>query len=159
GQLGVTVDRVAKSIVAATSSSALTTPNYWTSPLTGVPYRVAVRVPENQLASAEDLRNLPVMPDGAPRPLLGDVATVAAGKTLGEIDHFNSQRTLSVVANVASHDLIAAARQVEAAIKRVGMPPRGSTVAVHGQVEQMQSTLVSLREGLLLAIAVILLLL
>src|SRR5206468_9681975 len=81
GQLGVTVDRVGKSIVAATSSSALTTPNYWLNPTTGVPYRVAIRVPESQMASADDLRNLPVMPDGAPRPLLGDVATVTPGKT------------------------------------------------------------------------------
>jgi len=50
GQLGVTVDVVAKSIVACTSSSALTTPNYWTSPTTGVPYRVAVRVPRTRSA-------------------------------------------------------------------------------------------------------------
>jgi CzcA family heavy metal efflux pump len=159
GQLGVTVDKVARSVVAATSSSALTSPNYWTNPTTGVPYRVAVRVPEDQISSADDLRNLPVMPDGAPRPLVGDVATVTAGKTVGEYDHWNSQRTLSVIANVAGHDLAAAARQVEAAIKRVGAPPRGSTVAAHGQVEQMLNTLSSLREGLLLAIVVILLVL
>jgi len=159
GQLGVTVDRVARSIVAATSSSALTTPNYWTNPTTGVPYRVAVRVPENQISSADDLRNLPVMPDGAPRPLVGDVATVTPGKTPGEIDHWNSQRTLSVIANVAGHDLAAAARQVEAALKRVGAPPRGSTVAAHGQIEQMLLTISSLQQGLLLAIVVILLLL
>ncbi len=159
GQLGVTVDLVAKSIVAATSSSALTAPNYWTSPTTGVPYRVAVRVPENQMGSADDLRNLPVMPDGAPRPLVSDVATVTPGETPGEIDHWNSQRTLGVTANVAGHDLAAAARQVDAAVKRAGMPPRGSTVAAHGQIEQMLLTLASLRGGLLLSIVVVLLLL
>jgi CzcA family heavy metal efflux pump len=159
GQLGVNVDRVGRSIVAATSSSALTTPNYWTDPRTGVPYRVALRVPENQIRSADDLRNLPVMPDGAPRPLVSDVATVIPGKTPGELDHWNSQRTVSVIANVAGHDLATAARQVEAAIKRVGTPPRGSTVTAHGQVEQMLTTLTSLREGLALAIVVILLLL
>jgi multidrug efflux pump subunit AcrB len=159
GQLGVDVDRVARSIVTATSSSALTTPNFWTNPTTGVPYRVAVRVPENQISSADDLRNLPVMPDGASRPLVGDVATVTAGRTPGEIDHWNSQRTVSVIANVAGNDLAAAARKVEEAIKRVGAPPRGSTVAAHGQIEQMLMTLSSLKEGLVLAIAVVLLLL
>jgi multidrug efflux pump subunit AcrB len=159
GQLGVDVEHVGKSVVTATSSSALTTPSYWTNPATGVPYRVAVRVAENQMASADDLRNLPVMPDGASRPLLGDVATVTPGKTPGEIDHWNSQRTLSVIANVAGHDLARAAREVEAALQRVGAPPRGATVAAHGQVEQMLTTLTSLREGLLIAIAVILLLL
>jgi CzcA family heavy metal efflux pump len=159
GQLNVNVERVAKSIVAATSSSALTTPNYWMNPATGVPYRVAVRVPENQISSADDLRNLPVMPDGAPRPLVSDVATVTPGQTPGELDHWNSQRTLSVIANVPGHDLARAAREVEAAIKRAGAPPRGTTVAAHGQIEQMLTTLSSLREGLLLAIVVILLLL
>jgi CzcA family heavy metal efflux pump len=159
GQLGVTVDRVGKSIVAATSSSNLTTPNFWTNPATGTPYRVAVRVPESQITSADDLRNLPVMPDGAPRPLVGDVATITPGKTMGEIDHWNSQRTLSVIANVSGHDLGRAARDVEAAIKRAGTPPRGSIVNMHGQIEQLMTTLSSLREGLLLAIVVVLLLL
>jgi multidrug efflux pump subunit AcrB len=99
------------------------------------------------------------MPDGAPRPLVADVATVTPGKTPGELDHWNSQRTVSVIANVAGHDLAAAARSVEAAIARVGAPPRGSTVTAHGQIEQMLHTLTSLREGLLLAVAVVLLLL
>src|SRR5207248_3197976 len=97
-QIGVTVDQVGKSIVAATSSSQLTTPNFWTNPKTGIPYRVAVRVPENQVTSIDDARNLPVMPDGAPRPLLGDIATIEPGKTLGEVDHLNSQRLVSVIA-------------------------------------------------------------
>src|SRR5207249_3680541 len=79
GQLGVTVDRVGRSIVSATSSSVLTTPIFWTDPATGVAYRVALRIPENQLKSAEDVANLPVMQDGSPRPLLGDLATVRSG--------------------------------------------------------------------------------
>ena len=159
GQLGVTVDQVGRSIVAATSSSQLTTPNFWTNPKTGIPYRVQVRVPENQLATIDDLRNLPVMPNGAPRPLVGDVATVQPGKTLGEVDHLNSQRLVGVIANVGGRDLGAAATAVAQAVKRVGDPPRGTKVEIHGQVEQMEKTISSLKEGLLLAIAVVLLLL
>ncbi len=159
GQLGVTVDRVGKSIVAATSSSVLVTPNFWTDPASGIPYRVALRVPESRISSGDDLSNLPVMPDGAARPLVGDIATVTSGKTFGEIDHRNSQRTLSVQANVTGADLGRAASAVEDALKAAGPPPRGTTVAVHGQIEQMQTTLASLRAGLLLAVIVILLLL
>src|SRR5438874_3105563 len=159
GQLGVTVDRVGKSIVAATSSSVLVTPNFWTDPASGIPYRVALRVPESGISSGDDLSNLPVMPDGAARPLTGDIATVTSGKTFGEIDHRNSQRTLSVQANLTGADLGRAASAVEDALKAAGPPPRGTTVAVHGQIEQMQTTLASLREGLLLAVIVILLLL
>lgn len=159
GQLGVTVDIVGRSLVGATSSTVLTTPNFFIDPKSGVPYRVALRVPENQLRSAEDLGSLPVMPDGAARPLLSDVATVTPGKTFGEIDHRNSQRTLSVSANVAGRDLKQAQIAVTQAIARLGAPPRGLKVAIHGQVEQMETTLKSLREGLALAVVVVLLLL
>lgn len=158
-QFGLTVDRVGRSVVAATSSSVLTTPTFWTDPATGVPYRVAVRVPERQMNSADELMNLPMMQDGSPRPVLGDIATVAPGTTPGEIDHYNSQRTVSVTANVADADLGRAADAVGRAVRDAGPPPRGATVAVHGQVEQMLATLASLREGLLLSLVVVFLLL
>jgi multidrug efflux pump subunit AcrB len=158
-QLGVSIDRVGRSIVGATSSSVLVVPNFWTNPATGTPYRVAVRVPENQIASADDLSNLPVMNDGAAGPLLRDIATITPGTTPGELDHYNSQRTVNVVANLATDDLGAAGAGVERAIAAAGTPPRGTTVAIHGQVEQMRLTLRSLEEGLALAVLVVLLLL
>jgi multidrug efflux pump subunit AcrB len=158
-QLGVDVSQVGRSLVDATSSSVLIQPNFWVNPETGIPYRVALRVAENEIASAEDLKNLPVMPDGSPRPILGDLASVTPGKTMGEIDHMNSQRTISVLANVGGRDLGAAARAVQRAVVAAGQPPRGVRVAIHGQVEQMLATLAGLREGLALAVVVVLLLL
>jgi multidrug efflux pump subunit AcrB len=159
GQLGVTVDRVGRSLVSATSSSVLTTPIFWTDPSTGVPYRVGLRVPESELRSAEDVANLPVMADGAPRPLLGDVATIRAGVTPGEIDHYNSQRTLSITANLAGSDLGRAAEEVERAVASLGEPPKGLSVTLHGQAEQMRTTLVGLEQGLVLSVVVVLLML
>lgn len=159
GQLGVSVAQVAESVVAATSSSILTTPNFWIDPKSGVPYRVQVMVPENLMTSAQALRHLPVMPLGDSRPLLEDVATVAPGNTFGEIDHLNNQRSVNVVANIAGNDFGGAATAVQKAIAALGPPPRGMAVAIRGQLEQMTATLASLREGLLLAIVVILLLL
>jgi multidrug efflux pump subunit AcrB len=159
GQLGLTVDSVGKSLVAATSSSVLVTPIFWTDPQSGVGYRVQVRVPENQIRSIEDVGNLSVAQEGSARALLRDVATVRGGKTPGEIDHWNSQRTISIDANVAGDDLGKAADDVDRAVKSLGPPPTGTTVALHGQAEQMRATLESLREGLLLAIVVVVLLL
>src|SRR5439155_14966048 len=92
GQFGLTVDRLGKSIVSATSSSALTTPIFWTDPQSGVGYRVQVRVPEAQVQSIDALASLPVSQEGGAPAQLRDVATVARGKTPGEIDHYNSQR-------------------------------------------------------------------
>ena len=159
GQLGVTVKQVADSIVTASSSSQLIIPNFWTDPKTGIPYRVSVQVPQHKLDSISELRNLPVMADGQLHPLVSDVATVNPGTAYGEIDHYNNQRMLSVVANVEGHDLLGATDAVEHAIKLAGTPPRGSTVVLHGQAQQMLLTLGSLREGLMLAVVVVMLLL
>jgi multidrug efflux pump subunit AcrB len=159
GQLGLTVDRIGKSLVDATSSSALITPIFWTDPTSGVGYRVQLRIPENKIQSMEDLGNLPIAEDQSARTYLRDVADITRGSTPGEIDHYNSQRTIHVTANVASDDLAKAADDVERAIASLGPPPQGTTVALHGQAEQMRTTLESLREGLGLAVVVVLLML
>jgi multidrug efflux pump subunit AcrB len=159
GQLGVTVDRVGKSIVNATSSSALTTPIFWTDPQSGVGYRVQLRVPESEIQSIEDLSNMPVMQDGSSRAFLRDVAEIREGTTPGEIDHYNSQRAVHVTANLAGDDLGKAAQDVERAVASLGAPPKGTTVQLHGQAEQMRTTLTSLQEGLAVSILVVLLLL
>jgi multidrug efflux pump subunit AcrB len=159
GQFGLTVDRLGKSIVSATSSSALTTPIFWTDPASGVGYRVQVRVPESRIQSADDLANLPVMQEGSAPANLRDVATVREGTTPGEVDHYNSQRAIHVTANLAGEDLGNATSDAERAIASLGPPPKGISVTLHGQAEQMRATLVGLREGLGLAIVVVLLLL
>jgi multidrug efflux pump subunit AcrB len=159
GQLGVTVSQVATSVIDATATSVLISRNYWVDPQSGIPYPVEVRVPPSDLAIDGTLRHLPVMPIGAPRPLVSDVATVSPGRTMGEIDHLNNQRSLNVAANILGDDFGQAAIEVERAISSLGRPPRGVTVENRGQLAQMLSTLASLRSGLLLAIAVVLLVL
>lgn len=159
GQFGVTVGQVANSIVTASSSSQLIIPNFWTDPKTGIPYRISVQVPQHSLASIGELRNLPVMTDGQLHPLVSDLAAVKPGSVYGEIDHYNNQRSLNVIANVAGNDLLSATEAVLRALRAAGPPPRGSTVGLHGQAEQMLVTLGSLRQGLVLAIVVVMMLL
>ncbi len=159
GRFGLTVDRIGRSLVATTSSSVLTTPIFWTDPKTGVGYRVQVRVPESSVQSIEDLLTTPVVQDGSAPVLLRDVATVRTGKTPGEVDHYNSQRTINVDANLHGSDLGGAADAVDRAVAAAGEPPKGVTVTLHGQAEQMRATLSSLREGVALAIVAIVLLL
>jgi multidrug efflux pump subunit AcrB len=100
GQFGLTVDRIGKSLVSATSSSALTTPIFWTDPVSGVGYRVQLRVPEARIGSVDDLSSLPLAQEGSARAFVRDVATLREGTTPGEIDHYNSQRAIHVTANV-----------------------------------------------------------
>lgn len=119
-----------------------------------------MRVPENELSTLEAVEQLPVMGDGeAQQPLLSDVATVRTGEVVGEVDHYNSQRTLTITANLAGDDLGGTAVSVERAISSLGTPPKGVTVTVRGQAAQLRTALAGLNEGLALAVFAVLLLL
>ncbi len=160
GQLGVTVEQVGRSLVAATSSSRFTQPVYWRDPASGTAYQVQVEIPQARMNSIEDIQSIPVT-NGAngTRALAGDVAEISYGTMVGEYDRYNQQRMVTITANLAGKDLAGAAAEVSEAIKRAGEVPRGVTVALRGQVPPMEQTLSGLRLGLLLAIVVIFLLL
>jgi multidrug efflux pump subunit AcrB len=159
GQLGVTVEQVSRSLVAATSSSRFTQPNYWRDPTSGTAYQVQVEIPQSQMTSIEDVESIPAMPSGAQRPLVGDVARVGYGTMVGEYDRYNQQRMITITGNIEGADLGRVASDVNAAIKRAGDAPKGSRVDVRGQVPQMEQTISALRLGVLTAIVAIFLLL
>jgi multidrug efflux pump subunit AcrB len=161
GQMGVTVDQVGRALVAATSSSRFTQPNYWRDPASGVAYQVQVEIPQQRISSIEDIQTLPAMSNtnGKGAPLIGDVASINYGSMQGQYDRYNQARMLTITGNMHGADLGSVTSEVNAAIKRAGEAPRGVSVAVRGQVPAMQSTLNSLGLGLLLAIVAILLLL
>jgi len=159
GQLGVSVEQVGRSLVAATSSSRFVTPNYWADPRSGIGYQVQVELPQPQVASIQDIANIPITRSDALHPLVGDVAQVRNGTMVGEYDRLNGQRMITISANIVGEDLGRVANRVDKAIERVGTPPRGVTVRVRGQIAPMRETLTNLAIGLALAILVIFLLL
>ncbi|MBL8207315.1 MAG: efflux RND transporter permease subunit, partial [Blastocatellia bacterium] len=161
GQMGVTVDQVGRSLVAATSSSRFTQPNYWRDPASGVAYQVQVEIPQQRIASIEDIQTLPATSNtmGKNAPMIGDVASINYGSMQGEFDRYNQARMLTITGNIHNADLGSVTTEVNAAIKRAGEAPRGVSIAVRGQVPAMQNTLNSLGLGLLIAIVAIFLLL
>ena len=159
GQLGVTVDTVGKSFLAATSSSRFVTPNYWADPKSGVAYQVQVQVPQAEMTSIQDLEHVPVTQGGSSHPLLGDVAQVSYGNTVGEYHRLNGQRMVTLTANISGEDLGRVSGRLDEVLKNVGAPPRGVKVTVRGQIGPMKQTLTNLAVGLLLAVLVIYLLL
>jgi multidrug efflux pump subunit AcrB len=66
---------------------------------------------------------------------------------------------VSLTANLHGVTLGEAQKQIQAALKRIPSPPKGTSVAVRGQVPGLLETVSGLRVGLLLAIASIFLLL
>ena len=159
GQFGLTMSSVARSLVMATSSSRFIEPNYWRDPASGNAFQIQVEIPQNRVASAEDVANLPVMQNGENRPVLGDVAEIKMGKAPGLVERYNMQRVASLTANIHDIPLGEAATQIRAAIARAGTPPKGVTVNVRGQIPPLENTLKGLQNGLLLAVVAIFLLL
>jgi multidrug efflux pump subunit AcrB len=159
GQLGVTVNQVARSLSEATYSSRFTTPNYWADPNTGIAYQVQVQYPQPSIASVQDVQNIPVMPGQSQHPLVGDLASVDNGTTMGEYDRRNGFRMLTLSANMTGDDLGRVSKEIDAAIQRAGALPRGTSVQVRGQIAPMKETLNSLAIGLALAALAIFLLL
>ena len=159
GQLGVSVEQVGRSLVAATSSSRFVTPNYWADPKSGIAYQVQIQLPQPQMASLQDIENIPITRSEAMHPLVGDVSQVRNGTMVGEYDRYNGLRMITISANVVGEDLGRVARRVDAAIRHAGTPPRAVTVNVRGQIAPMRETLTNLAVGLALAILVIFLLL
>ncbi|HEX8712960.1 MAG TPA: efflux RND transporter permease subunit [Terracidiphilus sp.] len=160
GQLGLTVDQVARSVETATWSSRFVSRNFWQDTSTGIGYQVQVEVPQSQMKSLDDLAAIPLMSGGETNhPNLGDVAHLSYGNVVGEFDRFDMQRMISLTANVEGEDLGRAARQVEQAIQRAGTPPRGVEVHVRGQIVPMEQTFHYLTLGLIFAVVAIYLLL
>src|SRR4029077_9766354 len=100
GLSGVTVSQVAKSVVAATSSSRFVVPNFWPDPKTGIGYQVQVEIPQPQLHSVEDLGAVPIQRGSSSSLLLRDVASLANATTPGEYDRYNMKREVSLTANI-----------------------------------------------------------
>jgi multidrug efflux pump subunit AcrB len=159
GVLGVTTGDVANSLVAGTSSSRYTSANYWADPMSGIGYQVQVEIPERQMNSLEDVKNLPIARRSGQQIDLRDVASVTDGTALGEYDRYNMQRMLTLSANIFGEDLGRAAAQVRQAISDTGTPPARVSVTLRGQVQPMAEMFAGLRLGLLMAVGVILLLL
>ena len=155
----VTAEDVAKSLVAATSSSRFTVPNYWRDPASGIGYQVQVEVPQAAMNSAREVEVIPVKRVGDERRLLRDVAEVREGTMPGQVDRYNMRRVVTMTANVEGEDMGRVARRIDRAIADAGPPPAGVQVDVRGQVTPLRELFRGLGFGLAVAVAVIFLML
>jgi multidrug efflux pump subunit AcrB len=157
-QLGLDAQDISRSLVASTASSRYTSKNMWVGGMMGIAYDVQVQMPQNMLNSQDELANIPLSKN-ADRPVLGDVATITAVKTLGESYNLGTMGYTTVTANVHQTDLGRAQKDVQSAIDSLGELPKGVTVQVAGMAPVLDNTMKSLSGGLLIAIVVIFLML
>jgi multidrug efflux pump subunit AcrB len=155
--LGLTANDIASNINVSLSSSEQVSPNFWTDPVSGIPYYIAVQTPEPLLASMDSLRNTPVStalsPAGDPIPgLLSNVATLKRGSVPTNSNQANIQPVYEVYAAVQGRDLGGVSDDINKIVAE--LKPKlspGNSIEVIGQIQSMNDSFRDLGIGLLFA--------
>jgi CzcA family heavy metal efflux pump len=151
---GLTQKDVASSLLVALSGSMQTTPAYWLDPLNGVNYSVVTQSPQYTVQSFQDLQNVPVSSPGMKnQEILGDVAAISRSSGPALISHYNIRRVVDLFGGVEGRDLGAVGKDITRIVaENRKYLPRGTTVAIRGQLETMDTSYRGLLAGLIFAI-------
>ena len=161
-QVGLNARDVAQSVLISLSGSFQTAPNFWLNPKNGVTYPIAIQSPQYRMTSLQDLMNTPVTSASARAPqVLGNLAQLTPAQRPAVVSHYQVQPVIDVYASTQGRDLGGVASDIMKALKPFQDPghlPRGTRIAVRGQIETMQSSFFGLGVGLLMAIVLVYLL-
>ncbi len=159
-QVGLTQANVAQSVLTTLSGSFQTSPQFWLNWKNGVSYSIAVQEPQYRMDTLQDLHNIPITSStGAPSQILSNVASFRRGAEPSTISHYNVMPVIDIYGSVDGTDLRTVANQVDRIVADGQHHlPRGSRIAVRGQILTMRSSTRGLLSGLLFAIGLVYLL-
>jgi multidrug efflux pump subunit AcrB len=171
-EMGLSQQNVASSVLVSLSSTSQTAPNYWVNPNNRVNYVLAVQTPPDRLGTVEAMMNTPILnsqagPSSSSRragdPIVEDQPQLLSNladlrRTVSEslVSHYNVQPVFEVYANVQGRDLGSVSADVERVVDSIRPKlPRGSTMAIRGQVDSMNSSFAGLAFGLVFAVLLV----
>jgi multidrug efflux pump subunit AcrB len=159
-ELGITQRDVATNLLVSLSGSLQTAPNFWVNPDNHVSYPVVVQVPQYRLDTLNDLHNVPVASTQDPTlPLLAGVASISREQGEAVVSHYDVEPTIDIFGSAQERDLGSVAHDIDQVLKDTANDvPKGSFVAMRGQVQAMNGSYSGLLYGLLGAIVLIYLL-
>jgi multidrug efflux pump subunit AcrB len=156
-EVGLTQRDTANSLLVTLSGSGQVKPNFWLNTENGVSYPIVAQTPQYRIDSVTDLVNVPVTSWETKTPqYLGGLARITQGPSPGVVSHYNVQPVIDIYGAVQGRDL----GSVSGAIERVledtrENVPRGSYVALRGQVQTMTSAYSQLYFGLAGAVVLV----
>ncbi len=154
--VGFSTRDVAGNILVALSGSFQTSPTFWLNPKSGVSYNIAAQSPQYRMDSLQDIRNIPVTGNGAPLQILSSLASIQRGQGLGTVTHYNIAPAIDVFGSVDGTDLGSVSKEIDSIVaKNRKLLPKGSRIAVRGQVDTMRSSFTGLIAGLLFSIVLV----
>jgi multidrug efflux pump subunit AcrB len=163
-QFGLNPQHIANDINISLSSSVQVTPIFWTDPVPGIPYYIAVQTPEYHVSSLNDLGNTPISTaastTGSPVPgLLSNVATLSRASVPTNLNQTNIQPTYEVYAGVQGRDLGRIADEIGTIVADLQKQLKpGNSIEVLGQIQSMRDSFRNLGLGLLFAAVLVYLL-
>jgi len=159
--LGLNQMEVAANMLISLSGSFQTSPNFWLNPKNGVSYNIVSQTPQFQMDSLEALANIPIgapLSNGAPQ-ILGSVASIARAAGPAVISHYNVQPVIDIYAGIQDRDLGGVSRDIDNILNDTAADvPKGTTIAVRGQPNTMETSFVGLFGGLAFSIVLVYLL-
>jgi multidrug efflux pump subunit AcrB len=158
--VGVTERDVTNSMVVNLAGSSQVAPTFWLNNANGVSYPIVMQTPQYSLDSLAALQNLPITASGGGTPqILGGLATVQRTSSNEVFSQYNIQPMVEIFATTQDRDLGAVAADIQRIVhENAGTLPKGSTVALLGQVQTMNSAFAGMLFGLLGAVVLIYLL-
>jgi CzcA family heavy metal efflux pump len=157
GEVGLTQRDVANSLLVTLSGSGQVKPNFWLNTENGVSYPIVAQMPQYRIDSVSALSNVPITSNDTQGPqYLGGLARITPGPSPGVVSHYNVQPVIDIYGAMQGRDLGAVAKDIQNILKDTKHSvPRGSYVALRGQVQTMTSAYSELYFGLAGAVVLI----
>jgi multidrug efflux pump subunit AcrB len=155
--LGITERDVTNSMVVNLAGSSQVAPTYWLNNANGVSYPIVMQTPQYNLDSLAALQNLPITAGlQNSGQILGGLATVSRVNTNAVVSQYNIQPMVEIFATTQDRDLGAVATDINRIVSdNAKTLPKGSTIALLGQVQTMNSAFAGMLFGLLGAVVLI----
>src|SRR5690606_23060689 len=160
-QMGLSAANVARNMLVPLSGSFQTAPTFWLDPKNGVSYQLTVQTPQSRFDSLDALMQIPVGSGNpaVPTQLLGNLVQVESAREQAVVSRYNISPVIDLYVSVSGRDLGSVAAEVEKAIEELRPSlPKGSSIAMRGQVQTMKTSFVGLGIGLAGAIVLVYLL-
>jgi len=140
-EVGLTQRDVANSLLVTLSGSGQVQPNFWLNTENGVSYPIVAQMPQYRVNSISDLSNIPVTAQDTASPrYLGGLAQITQGPSPGVVSHYNVEPVIDIYGDTQGRDLGAISADISKILSETKKElPRGSYVAVRGQVQTMDN--------------------
>ena len=158
--VGISESDVTNSMVVNLAGSSQVAPTFWLNNANGISYPIVMQTPQYSLDSLAALQNLPITArGGSTSQILGGLATVQRTSTNEVVSQYNIQPMVEIFATTQDRDLGAVSNDILKIVHdNASTLPKGSTVALLGQVQTMNSAFTGMLFGLLGAVVLIYLL-